>query len=204
MGHAALWGEIMRLLQERGLSLVDLSRQSGVSRAELYRISRAEVEPSINVLRRLARALRVHPSHLIGLMYGDYVRPPGREEHPAGTRRLDSAFVGDVTYPDNSVVATGQRFRKTWEIQNLGSERWVGFRLENVDDPGMPGYLTPHATGIDLEDVGPGQTVAISVDFTAPQLPCTVISMWKLVDAGGALVFPDKVGLWCQVRVEDL
>ncbi len=34
----------------------------------------------------------------------------------------DTAYVGDVTYPDNSIVAVRQQFEKIWEIQNVGSQ----------------------------------------------------------------------------------
>jgi hypothetical protein len=50
----------------------------------------------------------------------------------------------------------------------------------------------------------PGATLQLSMDFTAPQQPGTVLSYWKSVFADGALCFPDSAGLWVKVRVSTL
>lgn len=40
-----------------------------------------------------------------------------------------SRFVRDVTIPDGTRVLVGTRFKKTWEIQNVGDVAWEGRRL---------------------------------------------------------------------------
>ncbi len=81
---------------------------------------------------------------------------------------------------------------------------WAGFRLVNTDDATMPGYLNPSERDIHLPVVKPRETVQLRVMFTAPWFAGTFISRWKLFDRDGMMVFPDKIGLWCQVVVEDL
>jgi hypothetical protein len=52
--------------------------------------------------------------------------------------------------------------------------------------------------------VKPRETAQLTITFSAPWFTSTFISRWKLFDHDGLMVFPDKIGLWCQVVVEDL
>jgi len=74
-------------------------------------------------------------------------------------------FVADVNIPDNTNMAPGQDFLKTWRVKNTGSCPWgEGYELVYADYAndmdGQPQPLT--------EVVQPGQEVEISVQFTAP------------------------------------
>jgi surface antigen len=75
-------------------------------------------------------------------------------------------FVGDVTYPDHSVVSAGAAFTKTWRFQNVGSATWNGYRLyfKWGDSMSQPSYVSVASTP-------PGGYVNISVNLRAPSSP---------------------------------
>lgn len=93
-------------------------------------------------------------------------------------------FVTDVTVPDGSVMTPNQAFTKTWRLRNAGTCTWT------------PSYAIVFSTGNSMNgpasqalpgNVGPGQTVDISVNLTAPAAPDTYRGNWKLRDASGIL-----------------
>jgi transcriptional regulator with XRE-family HTH domain len=59
-------GRAIRALRERaGLSVADLSGRSGLERSELEAIERAEVEPTIGEIKRMARGLGIRWPELL-------------------------------------------------------------------------------------------------------------------------------------------
>ena len=80
-------------------------------------------------------------------MYPIYTQPTSSTIYaqPVTTVCERVRFVDDVTIPDNTVMAPGQTFRKTWRIQNAGSCAWnSGYQL--VFSGGMmslPAQLKP-------------------------------------------------------------
>jgi hypothetical protein len=90
----------------------------------------------------------------------------------------------DVTIPDDTVMAPGQTFSKTWRLRNAGTCTWttgysiVWFSGEQLEAP----------TSVALtSNVAPGQTVDVTVDMVAPQSPGTYQSNWKLRNASNVL-----------------
>jgi hypothetical protein len=80
-------------------------------------------------------------------------------------------FEQDVTYPDDSEVAPGASFVKTWRLTNAGSCTWTqAYRLvfSSGDSMGAPASI-PVTTGT----VPPGGAVDLSVTMTAPANPGT-------------------------------
>lgn len=76
-------------------------------------------------------------------------------------------FVSDVSYPDNTEVAAGNSFTKTWRLQNTGSCIWTAdYRLVFVSGYSMS---APAETILTTGQVAPGQTVDASVALVAPQ-----------------------------------
>ncbi|MDX9864501.1 MAG: NBR1-Ig-like domain-containing protein [Anaerolineaceae bacterium] len=97
----------------------------------------------------------------------------------------DSAeFVADITVPDNTVVAAGKVFTKTWRLRNNGTSTWtLDYKLvfSHGDD-----LLSPAQTKLPIQ-VPPGETVDIFVELTAPDQPGEYVSHWMLMNASGEL-----------------
>ncbi len=97
-------------------------------------------------------------------------------------------FVSDVTIPDNTSVTPGQKFTKTWKVQNSGSCAWdAGFQFSNVSGDAMSGatYSLPAS-------VASGAVTNISVSMTAPNKAGTIRGDWRMSTAGGQS-FGDQV-----------
>lgn len=198
-----------------GLSQSELCRQAGISRQTLHTLSHEPQKlPTLQTLLAIANALQVHPIRLLQLLCDDHpelITPPRRQR-----RRGDqSAFVRDVTYPDGELVLPGQRFVKTWEVQNVGSVVWENRFLQCMDDEvvvytragdvlQLGQSLKAAVTRIPIPTTHPGETVQLSAEFTAPSLPCTVLSYWKSVFADGMPCIPNATGIWVKVVVTSL
>lgn len=195
------------------LSKSALAKHAGLSRQGLYKIINGDVEQTyLSTLVKLARPLGVHPIVLIQKLFDRWAFS-SLETEGAMRRNDATAFVGDLTYPDNSMVLVGQRFTKVWRSQNVGKKVWEGCALKCIDNPWIePQHterpvqrgLMPERTVVEIPTTAPGETVDIEVVFTAPSFPCSVISYWKMVDSAGNLCFPDREGLTCMVQVVDL
>ena len=110
-------------------------------------------------------------------------------------------FVGDVTFPDNSDVAPGQAFVKTWKLQNTGACPWTSAYTAvfvGGDSMGAPASV-PVSTG----SVAPGETVELSISFIAPQKVGRYRSEWRLRNASGQVfgLGKDEKPFWAQVDV---
>jgi len=110
-------------------------------------------------------------------------------------------------------VSVGTRFIKSWEIQNIGNIAWKNRSLVCVDaefeivpkgsvkPPANHRGLIPTVRSTAIAPLEPWDTTTISVEFTAPNYPCSVISYWKMVDHDGNLCFPEHEGLSCHINV---
>lgn len=199
---------------EIGISSSELARKTGLSRQTLHSLAFVPKKmPSIQTLVGLADALRIHPMRLVHLAVEGAIPPASSSSHPK--RHDQSVFVADVTYADGALVLPNQRFTKTWELQNVGKVPWVGRYLQCMDEEilvygkigealHIANNLLPAATRVPVPDTMPGQLVQVSVDFTAPEPPGTVLSYWKSVFEDGGLCFPQSRGLWVKVRVTSM
>ena len=89
---------------------------------------------------------------------------------------LNSAYVADVTVPDNTEFAPGEAFAKAWRVRNSGTCTWeTGTRLVFVSGEPMDG-----AAAVDVPPVAPGSTTDVSVDLVAPAEPGTYRGNWQL------------------------
>jgi len=99
------------------------------------------------------------------------------------------AFVSDVTIPDNTPVAPGQAFTKTWKVVNNGSCAWeVGFKFAFTGGDAMSGatYVLPAAVPIN-------GIVDISVVMIAPTNKTGAVrGNWRMSTADGKF-FGDEV-----------
>ncbi len=121
---------------------------------------------------------------------------PTRNPFFATTVGDNSKWVEDITIPDYSQVAPSSTFVKTWRIQNTGSTTWTtDYKLIYLD--GMQdasGALSVKLT----KSVAPGDTVDISVTFTAPASNGLYTSYWKMYTATGYL-FGDPFYMYVNV-----
>jgi hypothetical protein len=110
-------------------------------------------------------------------------------------------FVKDVSYPDNTEVATGSTFVKTWRLMNNGSCTWTsGYALIFVSGDAMNG---PASSQLTTGTVPPGGTIDVSVTLKAPDTVGTYRGDWKLRNAAGATFgigdYADKT-FWVQIK----
>jgi hypothetical protein len=93
----------------------------------------------------------------------------------------NARFISDVTYPDNSVLAPGQVFEKTWAMLNTGTCTWTeGYTIVFSSGDVMSG--TTRAIG---QAVAPQAQVNVTVKLTAPFTPGTYTGIWRLANGKG-------------------
>src|SRR5512134_1724440 len=56
---------------------------------------------------------------------------------PTPSCRDGALFVEDVTYPDNTRLTAGEKFTKSWKIQNTGGCTWSGYTVAFVSGDQM-------------------------------------------------------------------
>ena len=91
-----------------------------------------------------------------------------------------AVFVEDVTYPDNTRLTAGEKFTKTWKLQNTGSCKWTGYTVAFVSGDKME---APDSVPVPETDVS--STVEISVDLVAPADDGAYAGNFELRDADG-------------------
>ena len=114
-------------------------------------------------------------------------QPPANTRPPAATATSDcdnADFVSDVTIPDNTVVAAGSSYSKTWRLKNAGTCSWTpSYAVVYVSGAQMNGPSVQALAG----NVNPGQTVDITVNLTAPSTNGTYTGNWALRNAAGVI-----------------
>lgn len=112
--------------------------------------------------------------------------PTNTQPPPATpTSNCDSAsFIADVTYPDNTVVASTSSFTKTWRLKNIGTCSWTpSYAVVFINGTSMNGPSVQALAG----NVNPGQTVDVSVNLEAPGPNGTYTGNWGLRNAAGVI-----------------
>jgi hypothetical protein len=98
-----------------------------------------------------------------------------------------ASFLGDVTIPDNTVLAPGVSFTKTWRVRNDSTCAWgyAGSALHRLVFVGGDRLAAPTSLELPFPELGQGGTVDISVPMVAPLNPGTYRSNWRFqVDNG--------------------
>ena len=104
----------------------------------------------------------------------------------------NSAYVSDVSFPDNTEVLPGQTMVKTWKVQNTGSCTWnTNYSLVFLDGTQMGGASTNITASVDS-----GYQINVSVTLTAPTTTGTYTSRWILANAGGT-----NFGAWLSITI---
>lgn len=105
-------------------------------------------------------------------------------DSPAPTCDLARAGLPiDVTIPDDTHLAPGTYFSKTWRLVNAGTCTWDrGYAVIwfSGDDLGVT--RVQNINGV----VAPGQSIDVTVDMQAPETPGVYQSNWKLRNNQGA------------------
>jgi len=85
---------------------------------------------------------------------------------------------------DNALIALepGERFQKTWQLRNSGTQPWGDDAELRLTDPA--GLRAP--ASYRLPDLQPGESVALRVEMVAPEAPGVSQSQWR-VSANGVL-----------------
>ncbi len=96
-------------------------------------------------------------------------------EGPGGCT-LRASYVADVTIPDDSELAPGADFVKTWRIRNSGTCSWeAGTQLIYTS-----GELLGAPAAVSVPATAPNTPVDVSVTMKAPLTPGTYRSNWQL------------------------
>lgn len=153
---------LQTLRQSQGLSLDELSRRAGVSKSMLSQIERNQANPTVAVVWRLANALRVELSELLG---GERPAAPAIEVVPAhGTPGMSS--------PDGLC-----KLRILGPIDLAGQFEWYelniqpGGTLESAaHEPGSREHLSVLSGSLEVQagqivqKLKPGETARYAVD----------------------------------------
>ncbi len=110
-------------------------------------------------------------------------------------------FIKDVTIPDEMDLAPGERFTKTWRIQNAGSCSWtIGYLLYFESGDIMGG---PSSQGLTSETIQPGDSIDISVELIAPLETGSYQGNWKIrnVKGDGFGIGEFSKAFWVKINV---
>ncbi|MEO3805113.1 NBR1-Ig-like domain-containing protein [Nonomuraea sp. B1E8] len=135
---------------------------------------------------------------VLPLLGGSDENEPTAQPTPAQSvsPRDDSAFEGDVTFPDGSVVKRGTSFDKVWRIRNAGTVPWQDRYLTRMNDTPCK---APERVGIG--PVLPGETVDITVRVRAADSPGRCKIFWKMTDEDGTPLLAGKKPIFLDVTV---
>lgn len=95
---------------------------------------------------------------------------------------LMSAYVADVTVPDNSQFAKGAVFTKTWRIENSGTCDWPA----DTELAFVSGNNIGATESVAVGAVKTGQMQDVSVSMKAPNEDTALTSLWQLKSNGQA------------------
>lgn len=205
---------LRKSIDKQQLTIKETAEKAGISRQNLHKILNGDIaQAKLTTLIQLAHALNKHPLDLFRayLNHTDFPAINTKEQMVSHYQNDQTGFIGDLTYPDYSLVNTRQVFEKQWKVQNVGQRVWENRRLVCLDE-----QLTVYSTndnrtivhGLKADKpwlaaprIEPDEDWTISINFTAPDYPCTVISHWKMIDQTGNFCFPESQPLTCLVKV---
>lgn len=164
--RGALGARVRRVRLERGLTLRDTERQTGVSRSMLSKIERGRASPTATVLGKLAEGLKISISQLIG--------------GPVAIARRHPVLLRVKNQPVFRVARTGFERRS---LSPVGRGRTVDL-VVNILPPGQSsGEFPPHRAGV-------RETLAVS----AGQLQLVLGRRKFKLGAGDAIFYGADVG----------
>lgn len=115
----------------------------------------------------------------------DRTRPPINTPTPQiPCNKAAAGHPIDVTIPDGTVLNPGERFAKTWRLENAGSCTWTRLYAVTFFSGNS---LNAYQTNTLAEPVEPGQQIDVTVDMDAPEEPGVYQSNWMLSNEEGVL-----------------
>ena len=109
--------------------------------------------------------------------------PDALTAHPTPACRDSALFDEDVTYPDNSHIKAGEKFTKTWKLENTGTCKWTGYTVAFVSGDKMEA-----PDSVPVPETEAKSTVEVSVDLVAPAENGSYTGNFELRDAEGKSV----------------
>lgn len=110
--------------------------------------------------------------------------PPPLPTNTASPACEDRAvLVEDVTYPDNTLLTAGEKFTKTWKLQNTGDCAWSGYTVGFVSGDRMEAPNTVPVPATEAKS-----TVDVSVELVAPAEDGAYTGNFELLNAEGRSV----------------
>lgn len=136
------------------------------------------------------------PPTLVGgstpIMLETYTAMPATATPPCENNLV---FLRDVSVPDGTHFSPGETIEKSWELRNDGSCAWIrGYYVELQDGSPM-GAIERQP----LPEAQAGETVVLTIQFTAPSAPGSYRSLWKAHDIGDT---PFGVGFFVDIVVD--
>jgi hypothetical protein len=113
------------------------------------------------------------------------------------------SYVADVTVPDGTTFAPGERFIKTWRVKNNGTCTWTTAYTLNFSSGDR--FSAPVSIPMPAS-VAPGQTVDISISMIAPTTAGSYKSNWMFKNASGGTFGVGATSkyttpLWADIKV---
>ncbi|HEX6269093.1 MAG TPA: NBR1-Ig-like domain-containing protein [Anaerolineales bacterium] len=116
---------------------------------------------------------------------------------PTPSCRDSAIFVEDVTYPDNTRLGAGEKFTKTWKLQNTGSCTWTGYTIAFVSGDKM---AAPDETPVPETEAG--ATVDVSIELVAPTEDGAYTGNFELRDdEGNSIPLGTEPTFWVKIIV---
>ena len=94
-----------------------------------------------------------------------------------------AVLVQDVNYPDNTRLTAGERFTKTWKLQNTGACPWTGYTIAFVSGDKMEA-----PDSVPVAETEAKATVDVSIDLVAPAEDGPYTGNFELRNAAGASI----------------
>ena len=102
---------------------------------------------------------------------------------PTPSCRDGALFVEDVTYPDHTRLTAGEKFTKTWKLQNTGSCTWTGYTVAFVSGDKMEA-----PDSVPVPETEAQSSVEVSIDLVAPAEDGSYVGNFELLDAKGKVI----------------
>lgn len=118
----------------------------------------------------------------------------------------NSAFEGDITIPDGTVLEGGADFQKVWGLRNTGTCTWdEGYTLVYIagSNPNLDPYNYQFGGGGDDDDfVAGGESINMTLNLTAPCAIGKYEGHWRMRSDSG-YYFGTVLSVYIEVKESD-